>query len=60
MLDTIPQGAEPYGTDDTVVTFACTPGDGRCLRLPGSVISEGSPYLQSDAFGQFFDYIPYS
>jgi hypothetical protein len=60
VLDTIPHGAELYGTDDTVVTFACTPADARCLRLPGSVISEGSPFLQSDAFGQFFDFVPSS
>ncbi len=60
VLDTIPHGADLYGTDDDVVTFACTAADGRCRRLPGSTISEGLPFLPSDAFGQFFDFVPSS
>ena len=43
-----------------MVTFACTAADGRCRRLPGSTISEGLPFLPSDAFGQFFDFVPSS
>jgi len=58
VLDTIPHGADPFGTDDVVITFACTPADATCRRLPGSVVSEGTPFLSSDAFGQFFDFLP--
>ena len=59
VLDTIPHGAEPYGTDDTVVTFACTPA-GRPLPPAARERDQRGRCrsCRSDAFGQFFDYAP--